>query len=262
MTRNQIDYWRLQEEKRHARTQEKETERANRQESKDRRLTAKLDRAVRAQQNVINSEHFKRLDSETNRHNLETERLQALAHQNEMARITLGYDQMANSKDIAQINAGVGYAGVGAQYANIAEMSRANQAREAQLAAELLEQERHARVQEQLDQQRVGQQRLNTLNTTRQQNLAEEQWRKTGYNQAIANIINTSSLTQLNQARTKLTETQNELAPIESTIRSTTDVLNSLDRFQQKYGGKKDGKTSIPKGSVQWPDGSITTPKK
>lgn len=262
MTRNQIDYWRLQEEKRHAKTQERETERANRAESKDRRLSSMLDRAVRSQQNVINSEHYLRMDTETKRHNVEQERLQALAHQNELARITLGYDQMANSKDIAQINAGVGYAGVGAQYANIAEMSRANQAREAQLAAQLLEQERHSRAQEQLDVQKVGQQRLQTLNVTRQQNLAEEQWRKTGYNQAIANIINTSSLTLLNEARTKLTETQNELAPIETSIRSATSVLNSLDSFQQRYGGKKSGKQTIPKGSVQWPDGSITTPKR
>lgn len=261
MTRNQIDYWRLKEDKRHQKELERETERANRQASRDKRFAAMADLAARNRQAIINSDHYTRMDSETNRHNLELERLQALAHENERARITLGYDQLSNAQTIAHINAGVGYAGVGAQYANIAEMNRANLAREQQLANELAETMRRNRSQENISQQQLGTQRLQAYTQARKQSLAEEQWRQVGYNQGIANIINTSSQTQLNQARSELTKVQTELAPVESTIKSATSVINSLDNFNQRFGGNRNG-TKPKKGSVQWPDGSVTSPKR
>lgn len=256
MTRNQIDYWRLQEDKRHQRETEKETERANRQASRDKRYAADVDAFVRNRQTIINNDHYLRMDTETNRHNVETERLQALAHQNELARITLGYDQMANSKEIANINAGVGYAGVGAQYANIAEMSRANQAREAQLAADLAEQIRHNQAGESVARLNVGYTGMNAATNARKQNLAETQWKEVGKKEGMQRIANLGSQTLLNWARTDLTETQRKLAPINTTINAvgaTTDVITSLKGVNFNAKPKP--------GSVQWPDGSISSPR-
>lgn len=268
MTRNQLEYWRLQEDKRHNRAVEREAERSNRRQSTDRRIAAELDYMVRNRANNINAtfndlnfreatRHNRAMEGETYRHNVAGEQLQAKAHENELARIQLGYDQMANSMQIAQlqsqtairtanINASVGYAQVAATNAMTAETRRANQAREAETAA-------HNRAQENIQRQQNVTSQTNASTQARKQNLAEEQWRSVGYDQAMAERVRTGAQTLQSWAQADYYNRQTDLAPVNAV---SNLIGNGANVVRAIKGGSNNGQKSQPK--VQWPDGSVS----
>lgn len=259
MTNNQIQYWRLQEEKRHQKAVERETEKNNRRVSQDKRLQAYLEQKARAQANVITGAYNEKYLTELSKHNRELEQLQYLQHQRELAKlgfnqqqINLGYDQLANARTVASINAGVGYAQVGAQYANLAELQRANLAKEELQLRQQNEAMRHNLSAEELGwaNQRVGQQQANA--NTRRQAFEEQKWSSIGY----ANEVSKQALTwaQTNQAwaNTELSQTQKSLAGVNAVsnlIGSGANVIRAIK------GGTN---VSKPKPKVQWPDGSYS----
>lgn len=259
MTTNQLEYWRLQEDKRHNRAVEDETKRANRQSSRDSRYASDMRYRGSVEPARINAQHYARMDMETNRHNIVNEQIQQMAHQAELARITMGYDQMANSREIANISAAVGYAGVGATYANIAETSRANQAREALTGLQLIETQRHNEAGESISRSQAAAANRQASVANRKQNLEESKWNTTGKALSYAQLANVGSQTLLNYARTDQSKVETELSRVNTYANVVDTARRSLESFNNRYGGNNNGK--IPKGSVQWPDGSITTPR-
>lgn len=252
LTRNQIDYWRLQEEKRHQREVEKENVRKANIESRDRRIAAYLQNKAALQANLITGQHYSRVDAETQRANVERERQQALLHERELAKLTVNYAQMANAKEIAGIQAGVGYANVGAQYANLAELQRSNLVREELQLLQQNEAMRHNLNLEELNwaKQAVEQQKATT--EYKRQQLEQEKWDKIGYAQAVSQQALTWAQTNQSWANTELAQTNKRLAGVNAAsnlIGSGANVVRAIK------GGNKVEK---PKPKVQWPDGSYS----
>lgn len=273
MTRNQIDYWRLQEDKRHNRAVEKETERANRVASTDRRIATDLDYRVRSQANVINrfhleqqrietTRHNRATEGETYRHNYATEQLQASSQEIEKSRIQLGYDQIANQMSIAQlqsatslkvanINASVGYAQVAATREMTAENRRANQAREA-------EQHRSNLAQENIARQNASTASINASTQARKQNLEESKWKAVGYDQATAELTRTRAQTTSSWAQTDAYKAQAEYSSAQAKLAPVNSVSNLIGSGAQVVRAIKGGTLSERKPQVQWPDGSVS----
>lgn len=267
MTRNQLEYWRLQEDKRHNRRVEKETERANRVASTDRRIAYNLDYMAKREANTINrlynqqyitemNRHNLVVEAETGRHNLEQERLQAQAHANQLKQIQLGYDQMSNAMNIARlqsktairtatINANVGYAQVAATNAMTAENRRANIAREAETA-------QHNRAQENIQRAQNVVAQTNASTQARKQDLAESQWKSVGYDVAQAELTRTRAQTLQSWATTDYTKTQTKLAPVNT---ASSIIGNGANVIRAIKGGRTNG-TNQPK--IEWPDGSVS----
>lgn len=276
LTKNQLDYWRLQEEKRHNRAVEEETARNNARVLRDQAI-AKLrehqrgvqankinaarnlqDYELRQSANQINAIHNNRYDTESERHNKEMEQLSYLSHQNELARIELTRQQLVtsqqalqNAKEIAQINAAVGYAQVGAQYANIAEQTRSHMANEAlqssyqeEVHRANLQQEAVNRAKANVDQQRVNIQR-------QAQNFEEGKWNSIGYASAVQHNANQYAQMNLTWAQTDLAVKQKQLAG----VNATSNLIGSAGNVLRAVKGVGNGKSS-PK--VSWPDGSVS----
>lgn len=255
MTRNQIDYWRLQEDKRHQRSVEEETARANRRQERLKREATYADMVVRRKANLINDSHLARMDTETNRHNLETERLQALMHQNELARITLGYDQMANQRGIAQISAGVGYAQVGAQYASVAEQQRANQARESLQLMQQQEQMRSNMAHEAVARQNATSAQTQANTARMKQQFEELKWNQIGKQKEYQQTALLGAQMLQTWAQTDYTKTQTVLNRVETASNALVKGSEEIRSWRESIinGGKKNAKPQ-----VQWPDGSIS----
>lgn len=276
MTKNQLDYWRLREEKRHNRAVEEETARNNARVLRDQAIyrlrehqrgvqANKISAArnlqdyeLRSAANQINAIHNNRYDEESQRHNKQTEYLSQLAHQNELARIDLTRQQLAtqqqalvNAKEIAQINAAVGYANVGAQYANIAEQTRSHMASEAlqtQYQQEMhrsnLQQEAVARARASVDQQNA--------NIRRQaQNFEEQKWNTIGYASAVQHNANQYAQMNLTWAQTALAQKNTQLAG----VNAASNLVGSAGSVLRAVKGVGNGKTN-PK--ISWPDGSVS----
>lgn len=191
MTRNQIEYWKLQEEKRSNRAGETETRRANlareteshRSNLANERENARSNRArenLQREGNVINSLHLERQDAENERANRASEALRADSNAIERERITLGYTQAAANREVGMANAGVGYA-------QVAESTRANMANEA-------ERSRSNKQQEVVNYINAYANRQNADTRQREQSLKEYQYSDTGRDQAQSNAF-------LNRAR-------------------------------------------------------------
>lgn len=147
MTHNQIEYWKLNETKRSNLANEAEAKRANQARELETNRANLENEAIKRRANSINAAHYRNVDAETQRANLAreyensrsnraNEALKAESNEIERSRVNLGYYQTDANKLVgltqAAINREVGLANVGAQYASIAELSRANQAREAE----------------------------------------------------------------------------------------------------------------------------------
>lgn len=189
MTTDQLQYWQLQESKRHNKEQERLSEKASKRESRDRRVAAYLQHKAQTQANKINALHNERYAFEQTRHNVAIENLQAMAHENDLARIQLGYDQLGSQKSIATINAGVGYAQVGATYANIAEQQRTHMAYE-----QLQQQAQQEILRSNLARESVNRQDATTrqtqANTARAQlQFEQDKWNAVGYDVAMADRV-------------------------------------------------------------------------
>lgn len=259
MTRNQIDYWRLQEDKRHARNVERETERANRAKEKEQRIANRELHLRGVQANTINATHYNRYDSETARHNREMENQQMLIHQRELAKIELGnrqleqqYANMRNQKEIAQISAAVGYANVGAAYANVAEQQRAHMAQEKLTAQAQQEIATHNRNLESLQSQKniVDWSRAQTQSNQLQ--FEKDKWDSIGYARAVQDNANAYANMQLTWAQTELAQTNKQIAPVNAVsnlIGSGANVIRAIK------GGSNNAK---PKPKIEWPDGTLS----
>lgn len=105
MTHNQIDFQRLQEEKRSNRAKETETAYHNRVTEAETERHQRADESIRSTTNLINAQHYafsdtttrdhyERMDSESIRHNLNTEAIET--HKAESQRIS-AYAQMSQA---------------------------------------------------------------------------------------------------------------------------------------------------------------------
>lgn len=135
MTANQIAYWNYVENQRHNLSTEAEQNRSNLAQEEERKRANLASERLTKEQNTINRVHLGRMDSETNRHNVATE---SAAVQQDLTR------QRSNdvSELSARLHAETAYAQTALGYANLAETSRANQAREIEINRSNLENER------------------------------------------------------------------------------------------------------------------------
>lgn len=145
MTKNQIDYWALQETgrhnvaeesetKRHNTTTESETHRSNVVNERERERHNRADEDIRYEANTINREHFERSDAETERHNRSSEYLQAESNDIQRDRVSLGYHTAGLNYDAASRQVGLGYANLAEtnRQAIVAEQLRQDQFEETQ----------------------------------------------------------------------------------------------------------------------------------
>lgn len=130
MTANQINYWALQEEKRHNSEQEtfqreanRETKRSNLSREAEQARTNLANEQIREAGNAINLQHYERLDAETLRSHQQSESLS-------LAQLESAYAQQATQRYVAETSAGVGYANVAASYANLTELAQHNRVTE------------------------------------------------------------------------------------------------------------------------------------
>lgn len=186
MTRNQIEYWKLQHDKkaseRTARIQSRynrdvvaEQERSNKARERETNRLNTITLALQKARDEAQKNHWDWSRAETAAHNREQERLtaeQSLTYRQnyerqfnlDQQRVDLGYYQAASSLE------GTRYA-AGANYANVAMMDRANMARQAEINRSNL-------ITESISQQQADTNQLNAL---------------TGMRQAEANLSNAAT---------------------------------------------------------------------
>lgn len=137
MTRNQINYWDLEEKKRSNRAQEIETNRANLAREGE---TARNNRAVEAETNrsnlareqethranVANEDIKNRTLIETGRHNLATEGLQQQQIGLGYSQLGLGYSQLAEQQRTNQANEQIAASRAATEMQKVAEQQRHN----------------------------------------------------------------------------------------------------------------------------------------
>lgn len=247
MTRNQIDYWNYVENSRHNQEVERETKRSNKAQLQEQRRaneareyenerTNRANEAIRREANVIN----RGATAEIARHNYEQEAATVRSQDIERQRVALGYAQSAVSERIATIQAGVGYANVGATYASISEQQRANMAREAENTRHNLETEGVSWAQSDVAGSNAVANLLNAQTRKGELQLKQEQWSKIGYDQAQANLRLTvqQGLTQIAQrermAHQNMTDSINAGANV---LGSASRLISSAKLF--KGGVKK-----------------------
>lgn len=137
MTKNQIEYWRSQYLKKHEERMDRETKRSNKaREHEERRSNIAREREnirsnvarerLQQQANAINLHLGLRSQRETERRNRAIEEMQAISTEAERRRVEVSQLQ-------AEYNREVGLANAGASYAAVAENTRANMAREAEI---------------------------------------------------------------------------------------------------------------------------------
>lgn len=246
MTHNQIEYWNYRENSRHNVETERETNRSNvARESETNRHNVVTETEthrsnvaneqlkgeendIRREANVINREHYERMDAETSRHNAAQEYFSGRSLDTERERVTLGYYQSDQSL-AGQM------ASVGAQYANVAEQQRAHMAQEAETNRSNLEKERET-WRHNLAQEKVGwatsqaqQERASAASTqasvsARNQALEQQKWETAGYHNAYTQnkLMNEQAKTQ--QAQQERYKTQNR----NDSINAGVNVANSL----------------------------------
>lgn len=141
MTKNQIDYWRNQEQHRANVANEKLSNRQQRWKEfvdfhnlREQRRTNVANEGIKERSQVATAQHYQRMDAETNRANLAREALTSASNELAKQQLILGYHQADVSRANAQTSAAVGYA-------NVAEQSRSNKAREQETNRANLQQE-------------------------------------------------------------------------------------------------------------------------
>lgn len=160
MTKNQIDYWRSQEEKRSNQEKERlnrkvqrwnehvqfhtlrETQRANQAREQEQRRTNLANEQLKSQSNLITQNHYQNMEAETNRANLANEQLRAVSNDLQKQSILLGYHQADVSRQNTLSNVGLGYS-------QLNEATRSNLAREAETT-------RHAQATERNEAMNTG----------------------------------------------------------------------------------------------------------
>lgn len=243
MTRNQIEYWNYVENSRHNKATESEQTRANKaKEFENNRANVaneeiqRYRNALTRQSNIINADYNSRYLAETNRSNLERERYNARMADISAANINLGYAQAANAYDIAQLNYGVGMANVGATYANIAEQSRANQARELETNRSNLVNEavKFKTAGTDMFKAQTGRQQLE-FDINKWNNPVERAQRQANYfhtiaqtNESQARLGNLNSSTSLNKAKTFTTYTQGVKNIVDLTSNAAKVIVNGI----------------------------------
>lgn len=135
MTRNQIDYFKAKEEKRHNLAGEAETRRSNYAVEGETNRHNLATEALQGHANVINQAHYERMDaetkrsnltkeSETQRHNIVSERLQSAAnaesvrHNKQNEAITYAHNTVTEAIDRTRANAYVGSIEISQQQAD------------------------------------------------------------------------------------------------------------------------------------------------
>lgn len=209
MTRNQIEYWKLVEDKRHNQETERENNRSNVARESENTRTNVANESIKRQANLINQQHFGRSDQETNRHNIAMEQLQDQANQAQREKVILGYAQTQANRDIAAMQTALGYG-------NLSELTRSNMAREQ-------ENTRHNTESEYVQNRNVSVDRINALTkqqeaNTRADTLAFQKYQYDTTGRA------------LQQAQTRKTAVDSVLVGSEikrNAVRNAVDVVNA-----------------------------------
>lgn len=256
MTRNQIEYWKLEHEKeasaRTARIQSRynresiaETKRANRARERETQRANTINFALQKARDEAQKNHWDWSRAETAAHNRELENLTAQSNQTyrdnferqaalDQQHINLGYYQSQSSLE------GSKYA-AGAQYANVAMMDRANIARQAEINRSNL-------ITESISQQQADTRRLesysgminaqtnaqNAATRAREQALDERKWNTALLPKTQAEV---ELLGQQAQTSAAQRDRWGEQSHVER-VNAFTNAIGSIGKF-------------IPKGALQ-----------
>lgn len=213
MTKNQIDYWRNQYEKRHQERVDRETRRANlakeaeefrsnKERERENVRTNRENEAIRREANRINDVASQRSVGEASRHNQASEALTAASLGVERERVDVANLSALYSKE-------VGMAQAGAAYANVAEMQRSNIARQEEInRANLINESigrtdadtRRMNATASLLQAGAANSRAST--SSRELDFSREKWSTAQLPNMMANTALISAQTQLAEAQT------------------------------------------------------------
>lgn len=243
MTANQISYWNYVENSRHNRATERESNRSNLareiEENRSNLSNESISRernSLQREANTINYNYQNSKLAEDRRHNLAQENLGYSAQEIEQQRVRLGYQQLENARSIAQMQAAVGYANVGATYANINEQMRSNIARE-------VENQRSHMAQEANTARSISVDRINASTRSKAQALESQKWNEDlSKAQRQANYFNTVSGTELNKQRSQSETTNRSLNTWRTAggfVRDVANVVNSVVGTTTKLIGGK-----------------------
>lgn len=216
---------------------ETETNRSNVVNEKERERSNKANEALTSERNsiardtnIINMEHFQRMDSETNRHNLVTERQTDDRNSIELSKVQLGYDQIEGNyrnvltsagaqKYAADTNANLGYA-------NLAELNRSNLEREWLNTNIALE---NVRTQRKNDEFREGQNAIAgyEAQTRRLAQLQQQnEWPTKQENLQSQTALNRQR-SQSEQVNRRLATVQTGLNAVDTGVRAGTSILRA-----------------------------------
>lgn len=207
MTANQINYWKLQEEKRANAARELETHRANLATERENKRSNRAreyetnranlaQEALKKESNVINAN----FNAETQRSHLAQERLTSVGQETDRARVALGYVQDATNRLVGLGNVQVGMA-------NVAELTRSNIARQDEINRSNLVHE--AQLVRSTDSQ-VS----NAFTNAGQLSLETTKWNQSGSDLQQQQIANYNSQTYLNYAKSGESMAQSKATPI------------------------------------------------
>lgn len=243
MTANQINYWNYVENSRHNRATERESNRSNlAREVEENRSNlsnesiSKERNSLQKEANLINYNYQNSRLAEDRRHNLAQENLGVSAQEIERQRVDLGYRQLENARSIAQMQAAVGYANLGATYASINEQVRSNVARE-------VENQRSHMAQESNTARSISVDRINASTRAKSQELEFQKWNEDlSKAQRQANYFNTVSSTELNRQKSKSETTNRNLNTWRTAggfVRDVANIVNStVGTAARLMGGK------------------------
>lgn len=213
MTTNQINYWRLVEDKRANEAKERETNRsnlANEKETYRHNVITEKENArrndIQQESNYINKAFNEASLNETKRAN------QARESYNDKS-LQYSYYNSGTNLEIAKTNAGVGYANVGLGYANLAETNRANTARESL----------------QNDANVVNM--FNAQTSRFKHNFDVQKWDDIGFAGEQAKYFNTVQGTHTSQAQEKKLTTETEYIPMSTwstALGAASRIINSV----------------------------------
>lgn len=231
MTKNQIDYWRLEEDKRHNRATERETNRANVEREVEQARTNLANEGIKATANMINSRHYQNQDALTRDANaikresnvltrqIESER-QELTKSQILTNAEIAREQMLSNQRVAQTSAGVGYAQVGLGYSQLSEQTRSA------LANESIREESNA-----INRLDAGTRRLSY-------SLESTKWNQSGYGEqrARTGLLNAQMQTEASKSELNQQQSQTEVAKrqrmqvqnVNDSINTGANVANAL----------------------------------
>lgn len=222
---------------------ERETNRSNVARETETMRSNLANESISRDRNTINREHYERMDSETNRHNLVTEGIQTESLGISRDTNVLGYSRLAsdeyrtNVQASAQRYAADTNANLG--YANLAEVNRANLQNEWIRTLSEAEKARSNRAAEKNAEQRNVVSMFGEQTKRFSQELEAEKWRTAGYSNTLASTALTSQRAATESTLRQPTKDKLQAETASTWAKTFSNVVNNVTKL---IGGAANGK--------------------